>query len=42
MFVSIGLSAIAAGAIILFAQRPAVEQAGATEATAAMPEVARP
>ena len=42
MFVSIGVSAIAAGAIIFFAQRPAAEQAGATDATAAMPEVARP
>jgi len=42
MFVLIGLSAIAAGAIILFAQRPAAEQAGAADVTAAMPEVARP
>jgi len=42
MFVSIGVSAIAAGAIIFFAQRPAAEQAGAADATAAMPEVARP
>jgi len=42
MFVSIGLSAIAAGAIILFARRPAAEQAGAVDATAALPEVARP
>jgi AAHS family 4-hydroxybenzoate transporter-like MFS transporter len=42
MFVSIGLSAIAAGAIILFAGQPAVEQARATNATAALPEVVRP
>jgi AAHS family 4-hydroxybenzoate transporter-like MFS transporter len=42
MFVSIGLTAMAAGAIILFAERPAVEQAGAGDATAAIPEVVRP
>jgi AAHS family 4-hydroxybenzoate transporter-like MFS transporter len=42
MFVSIGLSAIAAGAIILFAGRPATEQAGATNTTAALPEASRP
>ncbi|HLG81806.1 MAG TPA: MFS transporter [Bradyrhizobium sp.] len=41
MFVSIGLSAIAAGAIILFAERPAAEQAGASGAATALPEVAR-
>src|SRR5579872_4393872 len=42
MFVSIGLSAIAAGAIILFAGRLAAEQARATSAAPALPEVARP
>jgi AAHS family 4-hydroxybenzoate transporter-like MFS transporter len=42
MFVSIGLSAIAAGAIILFAERPATEQAGASNAAAVLPEVVRP
>jgi MFS family permease len=41
MFVSIGVSAIAAGAIILFAERPAVERVGASGVTAALPEVAR-
>jgi MFS family permease len=41
MFVSIGLSAIAAGAIILLAERPAVEQANAVGETAALPEAVR-
>jgi MFS family permease len=41
MFVSIGVSAIAAGAIILFAERPAVDRVGASGVTAALPEVAR-
>jgi MFS family permease len=41
MFGSIGVSAIAAGAIILFAERPAVERVGASGVTAALPEVAR-
>jgi MFS family permease len=42
MFVSIGLSAMAAGAIILFAERPAVEQVRAADSASALPEVARP
>ncbi len=42
MFVSIGLSAIAAGAIILCAGQPAAEQARATSAASALPEVVRP
>jgi AAHS family 4-hydroxybenzoate transporter-like MFS transporter len=42
MFVSIGLSAIAAGAIILCAGQPAAEQARATRAASALPEVVRP
>jgi MFS family permease len=42
MFVSIGLSAMAAGAIILLAERPAVEQVRAADAASALPEVARP
>ena len=42
MFVSIGLSAIAAGAIILCAGRPAAEQARTTSAASALPEVVRP
>jgi MFS family permease len=41
MFVSIGLSAIAAGTIILLAQRPLAEQANAAAETAALPEAAR-
>jgi MFS family permease len=41
MFVSIGLSAIAAGAIILLAERPSVEQANAVGETAALPEAVR-
>jgi MFS family permease len=41
MFVAIGLSAIAAGAIILLAERPAVEQANAVGETAALPEAVR-
>jgi MFS family permease len=41
MFVSIGLSAMAAGAIILLAQRPLAEQANAAGETAALPEAAR-
>ena len=42
MFVSIGLSAIAAGAIIPCAGRPAAEQARTTSAASALPEVVRP
>lgn len=42
MFVSIGLSAIAAGAIILCAGQPAAEQTRATRAASALPEVVRP
>jgi MFS transporter, AAHS family, 4-hydroxybenzoate transporter len=42
MFVSIGLSAMAAGAIILFAERPTVEQVRAADSASALPEVARP
>ncbi len=42
MFVSIGLSAIAAGAIILCAGQPAAEQTRATSAASALPEVVRP
>jgi MFS family permease len=41
MFVSIGLSAIAAGAIILLAERPAIERANAVGETAALPEAVR-
>jgi MFS family permease len=41
MFFSIGLSAIAAGTIILLAERPAVEQANAVGETAALPEAVR-
>jgi MFS family permease len=41
MFVSIGLSAIAAGAIILLAERPAIERAIAVGETAALPEAVR-
>jgi MFS transporter, AAHS family, 4-hydroxybenzoate transporter len=41
MFVSIGLSAIAAGAIILLAERPSVEQMNAAGETAALPEAVR-
>ena len=41
MFVSIGLSAIAAGAIILLAERPSAEQANAVGETAALPEAVR-
>jgi AAHS family 4-hydroxybenzoate transporter-like MFS transporter len=42
MFVSIGLAAIAAGAIILLAERPALEQADVSDGAAALPEVVRP
>jgi MFS family permease len=41
MFVSIGLSAISAGAIILLAERPSAEQVNAAGETAALPEAAR-
>ena len=41
MFVSIGLSAISAGAIILLAERPLAEQVNAAGETAALPEAAR-
>ncbi len=41
MFVAIGLSAIAAGAIILLAERPSVEQVNAAGETAALAEVMR-
>jgi MFS family permease len=41
MFVSIGLSAIAAGAIILLAERPSVEQVNAAGETAVLPEAVR-
>ena len=41
MFVSIGLSAISAGAIILLAQRPLAEQVNASAETTALPEAAR-
>jgi MFS family permease len=41
MFVSIGLSAIAAGAIILLAERPSVEQVNAAGETAMLPEAVR-
>jgi MFS family permease len=41
MFVAIGLSAIAAGAIILLAERPAIERANAVGETAALPEAVR-
>ena len=41
MFISIGLSAIAAGAIILLAQRPLAEQVNASAETTALPEAAR-
>jgi AAHS family 4-hydroxybenzoate transporter-like MFS transporter len=41
MFVSIGLSAVAAGAIILLAERPLAEQVHAAGETAALPEAAR-
>jgi MFS family permease len=41
MFVSIGLSAIAAGAIILLAERPSVEQVNAAGETAVLPEALR-
>jgi AAHS family 4-hydroxybenzoate transporter-like MFS transporter len=41
MFVSIGLSAIAAGAIILLAERPSVEQMNAAGETAVLPEAVR-
>jgi MFS transporter, AAHS family, 4-hydroxybenzoate transporter len=41
MFVSIGLSAMAAGAIILLAERPSAEQVNAAGETAALPEAAR-
>ncbi|HLZ04201.1 MAG TPA: MFS transporter [Bradyrhizobium sp.] len=42
MFVSIGLSAIVAGAIILLAEQPAAERAGATGAAGALREAVRP
>jgi len=41
MFVSIGLAAIAAGAVILLAERPAAEQVNAAAETAALPEAVR-
>jgi MFS family permease len=41
MFISIGLSAISAGAIILLAQRPLAEQVNASAETTALPEAAR-
>jgi MFS family permease len=41
MFVSIGVAAIAAGAIILLAERPSVEQVNAAAETAVLPEAVR-
>jgi len=42
MFVSIGVSAIAAGAIILLARQPSKALSSSLEAAAGLPEVAQP
>jgi hypothetical protein len=42
MFLSIGIAAIAAGAIILLAKRPAGAPAGSLEETASLRKVAQP